>query len=47
MQNLYIAPQPWHGTWIAMIVDLDATLPIEDVYSTLPPASGAESEDFF
>jgi hypothetical protein len=37
----------WPGTWIAMIIDLNATLSIDDVYVTLPPPPGMETEDFF
>lgn len=37
----------WPGTWIAMIVDLNKTLSIDDVYVTLPPPPGMETEDFF
>ncbi len=37
----------WEGTWIAMIIDLDAQLSVEEVYLTLPPVPGAELQDFF
>lgn len=37
----------WNGTWIAMIVDLDALLLVEDVYSILPPIQGVQLQDFF
>jgi hypothetical protein len=30
-----------------MIVDLDGLLPVEDVYSMLPPIPGVELQDFF
>jgi anti-sigma regulatory factor (Ser/Thr protein kinase) len=42
-----VVPQGWQGTWIAILLDLDSLLPIGDVYSTLPPAEGAEAEDYF
>jgi hypothetical protein len=40
-------PHGWEGTWVALILDLDARLSVEDVYLTLPPAPGAELQDFF
>jgi anti-sigma regulatory factor (Ser/Thr protein kinase) len=40
-------PAGWAGTWIAILLNLDSMLPIGEVYSTLPPAEGAEVEDFF
>jgi hypothetical protein len=46
-ENLTHVPDPWNGTWIAMILDLDATISVGDVYVTLPPMPGAELEDFF
>lgn len=46
-ENLTRVPDPWNGTWVAMILDLDATISVGDVYVTLPPMPGAELEDFF
>jgi anti-sigma regulatory factor (Ser/Thr protein kinase) len=46
-ENLMHVPDPWNGTWVAMILDLDATISVGDVYGTLPPIPGAELEDFF
>jgi anti-sigma regulatory factor (Ser/Thr protein kinase) len=46
-ENLTRVPDPWNGTWVAMILDLDATISVGDVYVTLPPMPGAEMEDFF
>ena len=46
-ENLTHVPDPWNGTWVAMMLDLDATISVGDVYVTLPPMPGAELEDFF
>ena len=46
-ENLTSVSTGWDGTWIAMIVDLDGLLPVEDVYSILPPIPGVELQDFF
>ena len=46
-ENLIEVPNRWGGTWIAMIVDLDGLLPVEDVYSILPPIPGVQLEDYF
>lgn len=46
-ENLSIVSNAWDGTWIAMIVDLDGLLPVEDVYSILPAIQGVELQDFF
>jgi hypothetical protein len=37
----------WSGTWIAMIFNLDSQIPLEDVYSSLPPPKETKLEDFF
>lgn len=46
-ESLTRVSDPWNGTWVAMILDLDATISVGDVYVTLPPAPGTELEDFF
>ncbi len=46
-ENLLRVQDPWNGTWVAMILDLDARIPVGDVYVTLPPMPGAELEEFF
>lgn len=46
-QRLARVPVGWNGTWIAMIIDLDHVLSVEDVYLTLPPKPGIDEEDFF
>ncbi len=47
MENLTTVPDPWKGCWIAMILDLDANIPLGDVYITLPPLPGTELQEFF
>jgi hypothetical protein len=46
-ENLAKVQDPWNGTWIAMILDLNTTISVGDVYATLPPIPGAELEEFF
>lgn len=38
----------WEGTWISILLDLENSLPLLDVYASLPPIRGADDlEDFF
>jgi len=46
-EHLATVQEDWNGTWIAMIVDLDGLLLVEDVYGILPPIPGVELQDFF
>jgi anti-sigma regulatory factor (Ser/Thr protein kinase) len=47
MEHTSNVTDAWDGTWISMILDLDAALSVEDVYTTLPAIPGAELQDFF
>jgi hypothetical protein len=38
---------PWSGTVVSMIVNLNAKLPLSEVYKTMPLPPGFEQEDFF